>query len=174
MASTYPGTLDTFQTDHADGVGEVIDALDINNLADGVNKIEAELGTDPAGSGAGSGATVKARLDGEAWQTIALANVASGSWSPTTMKYFKDGSGIVRIQPLLLTWTRVSHDYTSGTTMCTLPAGYRPADTIRIHSMHAGGTVDWLQLTSGGALSNLTTFTATRAMYLMGAWRGDG
>lgn len=59
MSSSYPTSLDSFATNHADNVGEVIEAADVNDLADAVNKIEAELGTDPSGSLA----TVKARLD---------------------------------------------------------------------------------------------------------------
>jgi hypothetical protein len=48
MASNYPGSLDSFSTTHADDVGEIIHASTVNDLADGVNKIEAELGTDPS------------------------------------------------------------------------------------------------------------------------------
>ncbi len=59
MSSTYPTTLDAFATTHADGASEVIHAATINDLADGVNKIEAELGTLPKGAHA----NVKARLD---------------------------------------------------------------------------------------------------------------
>ena len=50
MASAYPGGLDSFPTNHADDAGEVIHAATVNDLADSVNKIEAELGTDPSGS----------------------------------------------------------------------------------------------------------------------------
>lgn len=50
MASLYPGALDSFSTAHADGVSEVIHAVDVNNLADAVNKIEAELGINPSGA----------------------------------------------------------------------------------------------------------------------------
>ena len=57
MASAYPGALDNFATNRTVGDGDP--AADYNNTADAVNKIEAELGVDPAGSFA----TVKARLD---------------------------------------------------------------------------------------------------------------
>lgn len=49
MASSYPGGLDSFATNHADGVQEVIHASSINDADDAINKIEAELGTAPRG-----------------------------------------------------------------------------------------------------------------------------
>lgn len=61
MTSTYPSSLDTLATNHQDNVGEVIYASTINDLADAVNKIEAELGTTPSNGFS----TVKARLDGD-------------------------------------------------------------------------------------------------------------
>ena len=60
MASAYPGGLDTFATNKADATTTPTDHPDHHNdLADAVNKIEAELGVDPAGAAA----TVVARLD---------------------------------------------------------------------------------------------------------------
>jgi hypothetical protein len=50
MASTYPNTVDAWPTNHQDDAGEVIHAQTINDLADSVNKIETELGTNPSGS----------------------------------------------------------------------------------------------------------------------------
>lgn len=58
MSSGYPGSIDAFATNHVDSVGEVIEAADINDLADAVNKIEGELGTNPSASFS----TVTARL----------------------------------------------------------------------------------------------------------------
>lgn len=58
MASSYPGGLDNFSTSHADNVDEIIHASTINDNADAINKIEAELGTNPKGSSA----DVKTRL----------------------------------------------------------------------------------------------------------------
>jgi len=58
MASTYPTTLDSLSTAHVDNVSEVVHAASVNDLADAVNKIEAELGTLPKGNFA----TVKAKL----------------------------------------------------------------------------------------------------------------
>lgn len=60
MPSSYPGALDTFATDKANATAAVDDhPPHHNDLADAVNKVEAELGTNPKGSAA----TVKARLD---------------------------------------------------------------------------------------------------------------
>lgn len=59
MPSNYPGGLDSLSITHADGIGEVIHASTTNDLADAVNKIEAELGVDPAGTNL----TVAERLD---------------------------------------------------------------------------------------------------------------
>ncbi|MCZ2078379.1 MAG: hypothetical protein LC130_25690 [Bryobacterales bacterium] len=57
MASAYPGALDSFTTK----VNDVDDVLanDVNELQDGIKAVQAELGTDPAGTYA----TVKERLD---------------------------------------------------------------------------------------------------------------
>lgn len=52
MPSGYPGALDTLATNHADGANEVISSATLNDLADAVNKIEAELGINPRGSSA--------------------------------------------------------------------------------------------------------------------------
>lgn len=73
MASNYPGALDTFSTAHADGTGEVIQAATINDIADGVKKIEAELGINPRGTSA----TVKDRLDTIANVELGYAEITS-------------------------------------------------------------------------------------------------
>jgi hypothetical protein len=60
MASSYPSGLDTFPTNRTDATAMVTThPADHNNENDAINKIEAELGTDPSGSQA----TVRARLD---------------------------------------------------------------------------------------------------------------
>jgi hypothetical protein len=60
MASGYPGTLDALATNRTDATtSATTHAADHNNANDAINKIEAELGTDPAGTAA----TVVARLD---------------------------------------------------------------------------------------------------------------
>lgn len=60
MPSSYPGGLDSFATNKANATATATDHPNHHNdLADAVNKIEAELGIDPAGALA----TVRARLD---------------------------------------------------------------------------------------------------------------
>lgn len=81
MASTYPGTLDNFATTRANATATTnTHPADHNDLADAVNKIEAELGTDPAGAVA----TVKARLD--------AIEAAAGSlfWQPASVGAYDD------------------------------------------------------------------------------------
>lgn len=72
MASTYPTTLDTFSTTHANDVGEAISAATVNDLASGVNKIEAELGTLPKGGYT----NVRARLVGAESRWIPILSVS--------------------------------------------------------------------------------------------------
>lgn len=67
MASAYPGALDSF-TPKTDDVDDVL-AADVNELQDGLEAVQAELGTDPAGTYA----TVKARLDDGNMATIHAA-----------------------------------------------------------------------------------------------------
>jgi hypothetical protein len=51
MPSTYPTTLDAFATTRADAdATATTHPADHNNANDAINKIEAELGTDPSGS----------------------------------------------------------------------------------------------------------------------------
>jgi hypothetical protein len=57
MSSDYPNSLDTLATNHARN--QKIRKEHINDLADAMNKVQAELGTSPSGSFS----TVKDRLD---------------------------------------------------------------------------------------------------------------
>ena len=67
MASVYPGALDSLATNKANATAHVNEhPAHHNDLADAVNKIEAELGTDPSGTYS----TVKARLDDLATATL--------------------------------------------------------------------------------------------------------
>ena len=71
MASAYPDGLDSLSTSHQDNVDEIIHASTVNDLADAVNKIEAELGTDPKASAA----DVKTRIANT--ETVANAAIPS-------------------------------------------------------------------------------------------------
>lgn len=72
MASSYPTGLDSFATNRVDGTDMGDDtpgsvavgthAGDHNNLADAVNKIEAELGTNPSGASATVAAAIAAAV----------------------------------------------------------------------------------------------------------------
>jgi hypothetical protein len=70
LASAYPSALDTLSTSKADATVAATDhAAHHNDMADAINKIEAELGTLPKGTFA----TVKARLDGALYQDMVTA-----------------------------------------------------------------------------------------------------
>ena len=74
MASSYPSGLDAFSTSHQDNAGEVIHAQSINDNSDAINKIEAELGTNPRGSSS----SVAGRLT----RHNALVTATSTSYTP--------------------------------------------------------------------------------------------
>lgn len=80
MASAYPGALDTFATNKADATTTPTDhPTHHNDLADAVNKIEAELGVTPSGAAA----TVAARLAGIGVpldRTLVLPPTSGWSW----------------------------------------------------------------------------------------------
>lgn len=60
MASAYPSGLDAFATSRTNATAmTTTHPADHNDANDAINKIEAELGTDPSGAQA----TVRARLD---------------------------------------------------------------------------------------------------------------
>lgn len=61
MASSYPGGLDSFATNKANATATVTDhPAHHNDLADAINKIEAELGTNPSGAAASVAAAIAA------------------------------------------------------------------------------------------------------------------
>jgi len=93
MASAYPSGLDSQSTSHQDNVGEFIHASTINDLADAVNKIEAELGTLPKGNFSTVSAKLKALFYGSVTTTqrdaITLGNRPAGMlvFNTTTNRY---------------------------------------------------------------------------------------
>lgn len=58
MASSYPQSLDSFET-HQDNVAEVIHAEDVNNIGQAVGAVQTVLGINPQGTEL----TVAARLE---------------------------------------------------------------------------------------------------------------
>lgn len=68
MPSSYPGAFDNFDTDHSDDPTRLV-RLDFDPAVDAINKIEAELGTNPSGAAS----TVDDRI---------AALEGAGGWSP--------------------------------------------------------------------------------------------
>ena len=102
MASSYPGSLDSFDTiasdkKTSDSVGGRTHRDMHNDLGDAIEAVQAELGTDPAGGSA----TVKARFDAiEAndWVTsarIAANAVGSSEIADAVVTYAKLGSDVL-------------------------------------------------------------------------------
>lgn len=88
MASTYPTTLDAFATTRANtDVTDTTHPADHNNANDAINKIEAELGTDPSGTFSTVGgrlaarSTVRLTSDSSGFTTQVLANLTGMSFS---------------------------------------------------------------------------------------------
>ncbi len=52
MASGFPLIIDNLSTSHVNSGTETIDATDINNIADAINKIETKLGINTSGPAA--------------------------------------------------------------------------------------------------------------------------
>lgn len=89
MSSAYPSGLDALSTAHVDNAGEAIAAATVNDLADAVNKIEAELGTLPKGGSA----DVKARI--AATETVANAAVPKSTVTTAGDLIYATGSAAV-------------------------------------------------------------------------------
>jgi hypothetical protein len=69
----------------------------------------------------------------QAWQTVAFA-----AGFPGNLSYFKDSLGIVRLRGEVIT-SNASPG--AGTTLATLPAGYRPGNTQRFALLVANGVI---------------------------------
>ncbi|HWT24546.1 MAG TPA: hypothetical protein VN213_13655 [Solirubrobacteraceae bacterium] len=83
MASAYPGALDSLATNKADATAAPTDhPAHHNDLADAVNKIETELGTNPSGSAA----DVKTRLDA----TLTVRKSADQTFANQTLANVND------------------------------------------------------------------------------------
>ena len=112
MASVYPGALDTFATSRSDSTPmATTHAADHNNANDAINKIEAELGTDPAPT---AFATVKACLDAlyAAPYVTTLSTVNVGNESPFSTMVGRMAFGSF---PAAGTAGRLYTDSTTGT-----------------------------------------------------------
>ena len=87
MPSVYPAALDSFDTTRQDGIGEVINADEINELADAVNKIEAELGTAPSAAFA----TVDARFTDAESRITVVESTGGGGGASGSFAFFMGG-----------------------------------------------------------------------------------
>lgn len=103
MASTYPAALDALSTAHLDGVLEIIHASTINDLADAVNKIEAELGTLPKGAFADVKTAIAAALLKSTVTTAGDLLVATGNAALTRLGIGAAGQ-VLAVVGGVLTW----------------------------------------------------------------------
>lgn len=150
--SGYPGALDTFATNKADGSSTPTDhPTHHNDLADAVNKIEAELGITPSGAFA----TVVARLNFSGALIYNAANITNQFVNNTrsaalfdTEQYDTDGYHEGVTNPSRLT-APVAGYYLIGGTIGTELAGGVVIALIRLN-----GTTDltWSQGVNGGAV----------------------
>lgn len=145
MASTYPGTLDTFPINHADDVGEIIHADTINFVADAINKAELELGTNPKG-----GYTdVKTKLNG-----INLGNSNTADVVPSGADTYLTGSSLA-IAGKIQAATIFRWRFTATKTAAGVAT---PIFSVRVGT--AGTTADTARLTLTGAAQTAATDTA--------------
>lgn len=156
MASAYPGGLDSFATNKADATTTPTDhPTHHNDLADAVNKIEAELGVDPAGSAA----TVVARLNAiglSAFVPFIAGSATSGlQWTnmPSAETELQGRTSYRRIIDMRgFTNARicVSMGGNDGATNAVLKAQY---------SANSGST--WADLTTGASINTIDVVTVS-------------
>lgn len=150
MPSVYPGGLDSWPTDKTNATLTVDDHAPIHNdLADAINKIEAELGIEPSGTAA----TVKARLD-------AIYDVIARTNEPAT-----PGSNLLRVYGRLI----AGRAMLKGKGPSGLATPYQPAlfqNTVRWISPNTTTSFSLIggAVTSVGTLSHPTP-TATSFGY---------
>jgi hypothetical protein len=127
MASGYPAALDSFATSHVNG--ETIAPATDNDQADAINKIEAELGTDPSGSFA----TVTARLNAR----LTCRKTADQSFASTTPANVTD---------LLLPVGTTGLDYTFRFVVpwSTTTSGNGIGFAVTVPALGTGGYVSYL------------------------------
>lgn len=178
MASSYPNGLDALTTTHQDSVGEVIHATDVNNLADAVNKIEAELGILPKGTFSSVSAKLGALFYGQVTTTqrdaIAQGNRPPGLivFNTTTNRYeFNSGSDVTP------TWSPVGPAGPWGPTDLTSAVSVIPVGGIIDWPWAAGSVPSWAALPAGQAISRSTfsaLFTLANTTGLTVYGSGDG
>lgn len=153
MASTYPGTLDAFTTiasdkKTSDSVGGRTHRDMHNDLGDAVEAVQAELGTDPAGTFS----TVKARLD----QLVAYAAKTSAYTATVADHTLNVTSGTFTLDlPAASTCTGQSLNVkNSGTGVVTLDGN--SSETVDGIATYPLGPRSYVQITSTGSAWILT------------------
>jgi hypothetical protein len=172
VATNYPGSLDSFDTiasdkKTSDSVGGRTHRQMHNDVADALEAVQAELGTDPAGTFA----TVKARLaayDAYAAKTSAYtATVDDGTLNVTSGTFTLD-------LPAASTFTgRSLQVKNSGTGVVTLDGN--SSETIEGVATFPLGPGSYVQITSIGSAWILTggaPDTGWRSITLTGSWTG--
>ncbi|WP_433922812.1 hypothetical protein [Paenibacillus taichungensis] len=94
------------------------------------------------------------------WITPTLLNSwVRHSTARPTLRYYKDSQGVVHLEGVIR-----SGVVTSGTALCNLPAGYRPALTVSCVSYSSNGTtvaIGLIDVLNGGTIQLGTTGTPT-------------
>ena len=148
MASNYPGSLDSFDTiasdkKTSDAVGGRTHRAMHNDLGDAVEAVQAELGTDPAGTFS----TVKARLD----QLVAYAAKTSAYTATVADHTLNVTSGTFTLDlPAASTCTGQSlRVKNSGTGVVTLDGN--SSETVEGVATFPLGPGSYVEITSTGA-----------------------
>ncbi|MET3943186.1 hypothetical protein ABIC22_005998 [Paenibacillus sp. PvP094] len=102
----------------------------------------------------------KAERDSPAWITPTLLNSwVRHSTARPTLRYYKDSQGVVHLEGVIR-----SGVVTSGTALCNLPVGYRPALTVSCISYSSNGTtvaMGLIDVLNDGTIQLGTTGTPT-------------
>ena len=172
MASTYPGGLDSFDTiasdkKTSDAVGGRTHRQMHNDLGDAIEAVQAELGTDPAGSYA----TVKARLDA----LVAYAAKTSAYTATVADHTLNVTSGTFTLDlPAASTCTGQSLKVkNSGTGVVTLDGN--SSETVEGVATFPLGKGSYVEITSTGSVWILTAGladTGWRSITPAGSWTG--
>lgn len=131
--------------DHSQGRGAQIGAAGIQNGA--ITAIHIAPGAITSGL-LGAGSVTAAKLEPQqAWQTIALAGGFTGN-----VTYYKDSLGLVHFRGMSFTQAAT---VASGTTLVTMPAGYRPGATFffQMFNTTTANLVYPVSMTTAGVLA---------------------
>lgn len=124
------------------------------------------------------GAFTAVKFTHPAWQTVALGGVV---WTPANLSFYKDAMGTVRLRP---EGFATNVNLANGTTVATMPVGFRPGTLQYINlwllrqtpmwgSVDVDGTVKFVGggPATGGAL---TPGSAGTPIVFNGAYKAEG